>query len=264
MTRKARCEYLLGAKGRKDLSVFADCSALYAFDLDGTLASIAFDPQLIIVEDAVRRSLLNLMKIARVAVVTGRSVIDASRHLDMEPHYLVGNHGAEGLPGQDEKETLYKMLSAEWEKQARICLMRHKRQDIIMENKGASLSFHYRNAGNREEARIAILGCISGLRPIPHHISGKYVENIIPVEAPDKGKAIQVLLQNSGCSKVLYAGDDETDEDVFSLKDERIFSVHIGTGTKTKAKYYLKKQEEISQLIQSIIAVLIESDKPRA
>lgn len=264
MTPKDRCEYLLGAKGRKDLAAFTDCSTLYAFDLDGTLSAIAYDPQLIIVEETVRRSLLNLMKIARVAVVTGRSVSDARHHLGMEPHYLIGNHGAEGLPGQSEKETFYNALSADWAKQASVCHMRHKRQDIMMENKGASLSFHYRNAVNREEARIAILDCISELNPKPRHISGKYVENIIPAEAPDKGSAIKVLLQNTGCSKVLYAGDDETDEDVFSLKDERIFSVHIGTETKTKAHYYLKKQDEMSQLIQSIIAVLIKSDKPRA
>jgi trehalose 6-phosphate phosphatase len=263
MTPKDRCEYLFGAKGRKDLAAFADCSALYAFDLDGTLSAIAYDPQLIIVEETVRSSLLNLMKVARVAVVTGRSVIDARRHLGMEPHYLVGNHGAEGLPGQGEKETLYNVLSAEWEKQAGVCLMRRKRQDILVENKGASLSFHYRSAGNREEARTAILDCISELRPTPRHVSGKYVENIIPAEAPDKGSAIKALLQNSGCEKVLYAGDDETDEDVFSLGDVQVFSVHIGTGIKTKAKYFLKKQDEISQLIRSIIAILIKSDKPR-
>jgi trehalose 6-phosphate phosphatase len=264
MTPKGRCEYLLGAKGRKDFAAFVDCSTLYAFDLDGTLSAIAYDPQLIIVEETVRRSLLNLMKIARVAVVTGRSVSDARHHLGIEPPYLVGNHGAEGLPGQGEEETSYKALSAAWGKQAAICFMRHTRRDIMIENKGASLSFHYRNAGNREEARMAILDCISELKPRPRHISGKYVENIIPAEAYDKGRAIKVLLQNSGCSKVLYAGDDETDEDVFSLSDVQLFSVHIGTGSKTKAKYYLKKQEEISQLIQSVIAVLIKSDKPRA
>jgi|WetSurMetagenome_2_1015567.scaffolds.fasta_scaffold03504_8 trehalose 6-phosphate phosphatase len=263
MSQKDRCEYLLGAKGRKDLSAFVDSSTLFAFDLDGTLAAIAYDPQLIIVEESVRRSLLNLMRMARVAVVTGRSVSDARHHLGMEPHYLVGNHGAEGLLGQGEKEPFFNLVSAAWEKQAGICLMRHKRQDITMESKGASLSFHYRNAGNREEARTAILDCISELRPIPRHVSGKYVENIIPAEAPDKGSAIKALLKDSGCDRVLYAGDDETDEDVFSLRGVQVFSVHIGTGTKTKAKYYLKKQDELSQLIQSIIAILIKSDNPR-
>jgi trehalose 6-phosphate phosphatase len=264
MSQKDRCEYLLGVKGRKDLEAFADCSALYAFDLDGTLSAIAYDPQLIIVDETVRTPLLNLMKLARVAVVTGRSVSDARHHLGMEPHYLVGNHGAEGLPGQSDREPFFNLLSSDWAKHADVCLMRNKRQDIMVENKGASLAFHYRNAGNREDARKAILDCISELRPKPRHVSGKYVENIIPADACDKGGAIKALLQSSGCDKVLYAGDDETDEDVFSLNDVRIFSIHIGTGTATKAKYYLKKQDEICRLIKTIIAALMDIDKSKA
>jgi len=261
MTRKVKSEYLFSARGLDDLFSFADCSVLYAFDLDGTLAAIAYEPHLIIIEDAVKRSLVSLMKMVRVAVVTGRSVGDARDHLGFDPHFLIGNHGSEGLPGHAGDEDVYRILTADWEKQSGAYLMRWKNQGVLIENKGASLSIHYRNAGNREEARREILECIRRLKPGARHVSGKYIENIIPQNAPDKGKAILELLAESGCSRALYIGDDETDEDVFALRDERIFSVHVGPGGKTNAGYYLKKQEEVYRLIQTVIKKLLAPGK---
>jgi len=257
MTRKMKSEYLFSSKGAADLAAFADVSALYAFDLDGTLAAIAYEPHLIIIEDTVKRSLVSLMKIACVAVVTGRSVSDALGHLGFEPHYLVGNHGAEGLAVSRADKNLFGLLTADWGKQAESYLARLKNQGIVIENKGTSLSIHYRNASNRGEAQAEILDFIRTLKPKPRHVSGKYVENIIPSEAPDKGMAILAIMESAGCSKAFYAGDDETDEDVFTLEDDRIFSVHVGTGGKTAARYYLKRQDEIYQLIQRIIRQLL-------
>jgi len=49
------------------------------------------------------------------------------------------------------------------------------------------------------------------------------VENLIPRGAPHKGDALLHLLDFSGCGRALFAGDDETDEDVFRLDDPRIF-----------------------------------------
>ena len=259
MTKKPKSEYLFGAKGLNALDAFADRSALYAFDLDGTLAAIAYEPNLIIIEDPVKRSLMSLMKMACVAVVTGRSISDARSHLGFGPHYLIGNHGAEGLPGMTIDENIFSQLTAGWDKQASAYLARFRNQGVVIENKGSSLSIHYRNAGNRGEAQAEILDCIKKLKPKPRHISGKYVENIIPPNAPDKGGALLALMDSSGCGKALYAGDDETDEDVFTLEDERIFSVHVGAGGGTAARYYLKKQEEMYQLIQTIVKALLSS-----
>ena len=39
-----------------------------------------------------------------VAVITGRSRSDAMQHLAITPHYLIGNHGAEGLPGWESQD----------------------------------------------------------------------------------------------------------------------------------------------------------------
>lgn len=51
-------------------------------------------------------------------------------------------------------------------------------------------------------------------------------------------------------SAALYVGDDDTDEDVFSLPDERIVSVRVGKKAATAAQWYLTRQSQIGQLLQ--------------
>jgi trehalose 6-phosphate phosphatase len=188
-------------------------------------------------------------------------VADAAGHLGFEPHYLVGNHGAEGLPGGCLDADSFRELTAGWERQARACLARLKGQGLMIENKGVSLAVHYRNAVNRQEAREAIAACIKRLKPGPRHVTGKYVENLIPPDAPDKGRALHTLMEVSGCRKAFYIGDDETDEDVFRLGDERIFSIHVGTGGATSARFFLKRQEEVVQFIQTVIGIILEQGR---
>ena len=52
-----------------------------------------------------------------MAVITGRSRKDAQRHLGVVPQYLMGNHGAEGLPGWEEHEEEFRRLADEWDRQ---------------------------------------------------------------------------------------------------------------------------------------------------
>ncbi|MBV5340068.1 MAG: trehalose-phosphatase, partial [Deltaproteobacteria bacterium] len=90
--------YLFTAKGRDTLHAFVDPATLYTFDLDGTLAPIVSEPSGIAIPEEVRQCLIQLNRLAPVAVITGRARADALNHLGFTPRFLVGNHGAEGLP----------------------------------------------------------------------------------------------------------------------------------------------------------------------
>ena len=65
---------------------------------DGTLAPIVMRPEDAVASDHTVHLLSTLGALVPVAVITGRSVADARRHLEFTPLHLVGNHGAEGLP----------------------------------------------------------------------------------------------------------------------------------------------------------------------
>lgn len=262
MTESGARLHPLEGPGRAALRDFADRDTLFAFDLDGTLAPIVPEPSRIVVPPDLRARLACLERLAPVAVITGRSRADAGLHLGFQPRLLVGNHGAEGLPGREGEAAGYRRLTGMWEEQLRGLLPEAGRAGIVVENKGATLSLHYRNAPDRAEAHRAILGAAEGLEPPPRVLGGKCVENLLPREAPGKGEALLALMRELGFRKALFVGDDETDEEVFRLAAAPIFGIRVGLDPHSAARAYLRDQGEVGPLIDAIIAVLASPRDP--
>ncbi len=248
--------YLFSHAGLRDLRDFIDRSTLFAFDLDGTLAPIVSDPAGIMIPPDVHERLVRLNGTASVAVVTGRARVDAARHLGFAPRFLVGNHGAEGLPGADAAEREFIGLCRGWMTQLGELLPEGEGTGIVMEDKSATLSLHYRNAPDRENAHQRILAAVSRLLPAPRRVSGKLVENLVPAAAPHKGDALRRIMRHLGCARALFVGDDVTDEDVFRLGDEAIFGIRVGNSGGSAARYFIRGQDEMAPLLDEILAVL--------
>jgi trehalose 6-phosphate phosphatase len=83
-------------------------------------------------------------------------------------------------------------------------------------------------------------------------VGGKYVENLLPEEAPDKGVALLQLMKRAGCAKGFFVGDDQTDEDVSQLDREELSTVRMGIWTRSRACYFLRDQGEILLLLRHI------------
>ncbi|MDP1992017.1 MAG: hypothetical protein Q8K00_13460, partial [Syntrophales bacterium] len=96
------------------------------------------------------------------------------------------------------------------------------------------------------------------LVPQPRVVGGKYVENLLPEEAPDKGSALLQLMRQAGCAKGFFVGDDRTDEDVFHLDGNQLFTVRVGTGMKSRARYFLRGQGEILLLLRHVNDILAQ------
>lgn len=254
MTEDHGMTYLFSHAGREELRDFVDRSTLFAFDLDGTLAPIVADPSRIMIPPDVHERLVRLNGMASVAVVTGRARADAARHLGFEPRFLVGNHGAEGLPGADAAERGFVSLCRGWRTQLGALLPEGEGTGIVMEDKGATLSLHYRSAPARETAHQRILDAVSRLVPAPRRVSGKEVENLVPAAAPHKGDALRRIMRHLGNARALFVGDDVTDEDVFRLGDEAIFGVRVGSSAGTAARYFIRGQDEMASLLDEVLA----------
>ncbi len=247
--------YLFGKTGLEVLSKFIDRTTLFAFDIDGTLAPIVANPSMIMVPHKIKSDLIRLDRMAAVAIITGRARADALAKIGFNPGFLAGNHGAEGLPGRNEIEQSYVCMSTEWENQLQVILPRDKNGWIVIENKGATLSIHYRKAPDQDSAHKNILAAINMLIPVPRRISGMYVENIIPPDSPNKGEALLIIMNHLKYRKALYIGDDETDEDVFRIGDDKIFGIRVGLKPRSEAKNYIREQNEIENLLNEIIAI---------
>lgn len=244
---------LFSKQGQSALDDFISKDTLFAFDLDGTLAPIVPNPAEIRIEGIIQDYLKQLTEQAVTAIITGRSSDDAIKFLDFKPHYLIGNHGAEGLPGYEQKTESLKKNIASWEEQLQLILPPQLKAAIVLEHKGFSLSLHYRHLQDTDFDLGILQQKVNKLVPSPRCIGGKFVLNIIPEDAPDKGDALLSLLEVSGCSNAFFIGDDETDEDIFRLEDRRIFAVSIGKGRTTAATYLMEHQHQIGKLLQRLL-----------
>lgn len=256
MTPRQNLTYLFSDAGLDALRGFIDRTTIFAFDLDGTLAPIVADPSRIRVSRTIRKELAKLGEQTTVAVITGRSRTDAQAHLGMTPHFLIGNHGAEGLPGREVYEAEYLLLARKWEGHLRGLLASTNGAGIVIENKGATVSVHYRASCDQVAARSHVLSGIELLSPQPRIISGKCVEDLVPSTAPNKGDALLCLMRHLGYHKGFYMGDDKTDEDVFRLTGEQLFTVRVGTAGPSRAGYALRNQKEVPVLLKEIIKAL--------
>lgn len=250
--------YLFSQEGRGALRNVVDRSTLFAFDLDGTLAPIVVDPRFIKIPDKILEGLIQLHEMASVAIITGRGRADAKPYLGFTPRFLVGNHGAEGLPGREKQEEELYRLGREWREQLDHFMADVAGSGIFLEDKGATFALHYRAAPDPDAARERIVKAIEALEPPPRRVAGKLVENIVPVDAPHKGDALVQLMSHTGCSRAVYVGDDVTDEDVFNLRDARIFGVRIGIGVESAAGYYLRDMDEMGGFIKLILKDILE------
>ena len=248
--------YLLSDGGRQALINFVSRDTLFAFDLDGTPAPIVDDPDKTAVPEEVIAGLEELKKWAYIAIITGRSCEDAKTRMGFIPHRIVGNHGVQGLPGWEAREEEFRKTVCEWEVQLRRSGFIKRDPGIRIENKNLSIAIHYRAVNNPIRVRSMLEHVINSLVPPPRRIGGKYVENLLPEDAPDKGDAFLQLMNLAGRSKGFFVGDDETDEDVFHVAGDEVFSVRVGHSLHSRARYYLKHQGEIASMLKIINHVL--------
>jgi trehalose 6-phosphate phosphatase len=185
--------------------------AAVLLDVDGTLAPIVERPEVAAVPQETRAEVERLAeKYGLVACISGRPSADARRLVGVDGIEYVGVHGLEADPDAQrfapQLEAFAERIAWPW---------------TVESKAGVTLSFHYREAEDEEEATrratdVARAAKEAGLKP---HQGRKVLEVRPPVEA-DKGTAVRRLLGGRPLSRALYAGDDTTDLDAFRGLEE--------------------------------------------
>jgi trehalose 6-phosphate phosphatase len=173
------------------------------FDVDGTLAPIAPRPELARVPAEIRAELARLAgSYLLLACISGRAGEEAAALVGVDGIRYVGNHGLE----LDERAA---------ELSAQVAAFRDS-VALPVEDKGLSLSYHYRGAEDEETARAELEEIAERARAAELDPRwGRKVLEIRPPVAADKGTAVQALLASVPARLGLYAGDDTTDLDAF-------------------------------------------------
>jgi trehalose 6-phosphate phosphatase len=241
--------YVLSPRSREILRQFAVLRVVLAFDFDGTLAPIVNDPDCARMRRTTRVLLSKLASVRTCVALSGRSRVDLKNKLaGTGIHHLIGNHGAEPWEGASRirKEV------PQWQR----ALARDLPDlpGLWIENKTLSLTIHYRQCRRKFEARSAIVKAARSL-PEVRLIGGKEAVSIVSQSAPRKGTALRAELARLKCDRAVYVGDDETDEDVFSLTDDglSLFAIRVGRKNHSRASYFLRNQEEIDELLRLLL-----------
>jgi len=249
--------YAFSAAGLAALRQLRGRRLLAAFDFDGTLAPIALRPEQVVTPPGTRAALDRLRGCCTTAVISGRSRDDVLGRLGVAVDFAVGNHGIDGLPGAEREAAECLAVSQGWLAQLRGGeLLRAIDPGLLLEDKGVSLSVHYRQARDAARALVELPSIFAGLLPPPRIVTGKMVFNLLPPAAVDKGTAMLRLLEVSGAEAGLYVGDDVTDEDVFRMHQPDLLTVRVGRDESSRARLYLRAPSEIPRLIDALISEL--------
>lgn len=231
---------------------------LLFLDYDGTLVPIRELPELAIPEASITDLAGKLSAIADVVIISGRKREFLEKWFSDLDVTLVAEHGAfiRSPEGQWESslETDYS-----WKERFMPLLERYtaRCKGSFVEEKRASLSWHYRNADEdlaalrahelKNEIEESIINM--PLQVIEGH---KVVE--VKMSGYNKGSAARKLMTQKRSDFIIAIGDDRTDEELFEALPDHAVSIKVGKGP-TRARYSFLKQAEVVSFLAGLAEV---------
>lgn len=231
-------------------------------DFDGTLAPIVDTPfEAMLVAET--RALLRRLAVCsgvQVAIVSGRRLADLREQVGVAGLFYAGNHGAEiSGPGMDVLEELTAETVRELA-QANAFLKAGTEvlDGVMVENKGLNIAVHWRLAPQRHRDALAeLMHRALAAFPSLRLAGGKCVWELRPRKSWNKGDALALLASRLelGLDRVIYIGDDATDEDAFHAVDNEL-TFHVGgLGDATAARYQLRDPADVQAFLLCVLGV---------
>jgi trehalose 6-phosphate phosphatase len=205
-------------------------------DMDGTLSPIVPVPSDAAPTDRNRDLLQQLNQhLALVAVVSGRAADDVRERVGLPDLVYAGNHGLErwrdgNVEVAPAVEPYLKNL------QAAIDDIKQAMPDgMWIEDKGATLSLHYRDTTNPPKTANAFQPQLEDIADT-HDLKvfrGRMIFELRPPLDMNKGTVFKQLVDEHNLAAALYIGDDTTDADALKMaqhmrQEKSCYSLAIG------------------------------------
>jgi trehalose-phosphatase len=230
-------------------------------DYDGTLVPICKEPPLARLSLDTKKVLKDLLRnpFLSVGIISGRSLGEIRKMVGIRNLLYAGNHGFEimfnkGVWIHPDLEGFASGLK----KVVRAVRSRTRGiKGILVENKKFTVSVHYRNVTTHSPGKIrGVITDILERCSEPFTVSrGKKVFEIRPLIEWDKGKAVERLTKLLAIRSKLvriYIGDDQTDEDAFSVLGKGDISIRVGAKKGSRARYYLRGSGEVVTFLKML------------
>ena len=227
---------------------------LVASDFDGVIAPLVSDPAAVVGLPGSLSALNELSKLTdtEVALVSGRSLAFLSS-VEGRPAdaWLAGSHGSElGHRPPTELDESKKHLLESVTNDLRS--LATSAPGSIVEEKSASVAFHYRNVDPSltAELRSTVFDGPGSIPGIETKLGKMVIE--LTVFTAHKGTAVEALRTDSGADRVVYLGDDVTDEDAFKVLGAGDVGVKVGDGP-TAAAFRVDDPEAVTLVLETLL-----------
>lgn len=226
-------------------------------DYDGTLTPIVARPELAVLSEEMRQTIIALSHRCTVAIISGRARPDVEKMVQIEGLYYAGSHGFDIKgPGLElvppEIRPILPKIAHAYEE---LVAATRDISGCLVENKTYALAVHFRLCDpavvpNLEALVDAIVAKEASLRKT----GGKMIFEIRANLPWDKGRALDYFLSalHLSGSEVLpfYFGDDETDEDAFRAIATKGIGILVSESAQdSAASYRLRNVAEVQSFL---------------
>jgi trehalose 6-phosphate synthase/phosphatase len=231
---------------------------LFLLDYDGTLIGFAGRPERAEPDEDLLAMLQKLAIVPEneVVIISGRDKTTLTRWLGDVNASLIAEHGA-WIKEKGKDWRVLKPLRNDWKDTIRpiLELYTDRTPGSSVEEKDFSLVWHFRRSDpelaylRTQELRDAILNLTANL-DIGVFEGSKILE--VKNVGISKAHVAELWLRKQKWDFILAAGDDYTDEDLFSVLPEDAYSIKVGYST-SKARFNLESVDEFRLLLERLI-----------
>nr|CAH7729595.1 unnamed protein product [Callosobruchus chinensis] len=239
-------------------------------DYDGTLSPLVAHPDLAKIPPKTKEILQALSQVPEIfiGIISGRAADNAKQMVGLDTLTYAGNHGLEVIYPDGNRYN--HQLPTNFENDVKRMIQKLEqsvvRDGAWIENKGPSLTYHYRAVPAEKKEELA-----TNATRIMEEANFKVVQAHDGVEARpkidwNKGKvAVMLLEQKYGKNwekdvKVVFAGDDTTDEDAMkALKGHAAtFRIAKSCDIQTHAEKVVSSIEDVVKILEIIKKLFVK------
>ncbi len=218
-------------------------------DYDGTLVPLVSSPELAKADDELKELLNSIKELFPMYIITGRDMNDILGLIGYG-YNIIAMHGAEFLDEKGKRENIenfnyYIEISSALSK--KYSFLEREFPGVRVIDKHGGVQFHYFNI--RKDLIKKFQTFMEGINEKDFELySGKYVYEL-RIKGINKGIAILNKIEEG--DHIIFAGDDNTDEEAFSLLKNHM-TIKVGEGN-TAAKYRVDSYSEVRDILRYLI-----------
>jgi trehalose 6-phosphate phosphatase len=234
---------------------------LLFLDYDGTLVTFKDKPADVVTTYEVESIISQIigLKEFKVAIITGRTLSDIKKLIDIEGLSYAALHGlqiemSDGSKYDIKAKEELQLILKEVKNLAKQRFQNEK--GVLLEDKLYTFALHYRMVEDNRENNIKmdfikIIKSVDTNNKLDILPGSKLIE--IRPKGWNKGKAVDLLTSHIKSDSVLpiYIGDDTTDEDAFNVLKDMGITIYVSNNSnlKTAAKYWLKDPDDVLKFL---------------